>query len=118
MNVFDYISDLIGSKDSNTTGHDEDEQEKKRSLSVGGHPAKRNPNLKRKAFWSRGERKEKDGVKEGEEISSKADDALLQNPLNELQILMGHSDIVRLMHKIDDFKYTSLPIIFPFIELF
>ena len=106
MNVFDYISDLIGSKESNTTGHDrEDEQEKKRSLSVGGHPAKRNPNGRRKAFWSRGERKEKDGAKEGEEISSNADDALLQNPLNELQILMGHSDIVRLMHKIDDFKY-------------
>jgi hypothetical protein len=126
MNVLGYISDLIGSKDGGNAVEKENEEERdhtkaRRSLSVGGHtvPPGRGgqSNLKRKLAkpfggWSSTARKSRGGETGSADAAAEddhpagADDVQIQNSLNELQILVGHSDIVRLMYKIDEFKYA------------
>jgi hypothetical protein len=125
MNVLGYISDLIGSKDGggNAVEKENEEEERhtkaRRSLSVGGHtvpPGRGQSNLTRKLAkpfggWSSTARKSRGGEAGSADAAAEddhpsgPDDVQLQNSLNELQILVGHSDIVRLMHKIDEFKY-------------
>jgi len=100
MNMLNYFSDLLGSN-STSLRFDDSPPAPRKSVRMGGAKQALRKRLER---W-RGEISEPSVLKDEEE-----DVQIHPNPLNEVQILTGHTNIVRIMYKLDDFQWACPPL--------